>query len=60
VGVEVILHENNLLGLGEMEIAQLFEDLGVVNARAPLGEFSPTFSGANSMNKLAVPLRWYS
>jgi hypothetical protein len=28
-----------------MEIAQLFEDLGVVNARAPLGDldFSPTF-----------------
>jgi len=42
-GFEVILHENNLLGLGEMEIAQLVEDLRVVNARAPLGEFSPTF-----------------
>ena len=44
MGVEVILHENDLLGLGEMDIAQLFENLRVVN-RAPLGDrdFSPTF-----------------
>ena len=62
MGVEVILHENDLLGLGRMDIAQLFEDLRVVNGRAPLGDldFSPTLSGANSMNRLAVPLRSYS
>ena len=43
--LRVVLHENDLLGLGEMDIAQLLEDLRVVNGRAPLGDldFSPTF-----------------
>ena len=44
MSVEVILHEHDLLGVGEMDIAQLFEDLRVVNGRAALGDldFSPT------------------
>src|SRR5262245_33002429 len=44
-GVEIILHENDLFGLGEMDIAQLFEDLRIINGGAPLGDldFSPTF-----------------
>jgi hypothetical protein len=32
VGVEVVLHENDLFGLGKMDIAQLFEDLRIIMA----------------------------
>ena len=62
MSVEIILHENDLFSPGEMDIAQLFEDLRIINGGAPLGDldFSPTFEWANSMNRLAVPLRSYS
>jgi hypothetical protein len=45
VGVEVVLYENDLLGLGEMDITQFFDNLSIVNGRAPLGDFdvSPAF-----------------
>jgi hypothetical protein len=44
VGVEVVLHENDLLGLGKMNIAKLLENLSLVDDRASLGDLdvSPT------------------
>jgi hypothetical protein len=62
VGVEIILHEHDLFGLGKMDIAQLFEDLRIIMAvrrSVSLTSRQPS-SGANSMNRLAVPLRSYS
>ena len=63
MGVEVVLHENDLFGLGKMQIAKLLKNLRVVDGRASLGDLvtcrQPS-SGANSMNRLAVPLRSYS
>jgi hypothetical protein len=45
-----------------MDVAKLFENLRIVDGRAPLGDLdaSPAFDWANSMNRLAVPLRSYS
>ena len=45
MGIEVVLNENDLFGMGEVDIAQLFENLRLIDGRAPLGDLdiSPTF-----------------
>ena len=62
MGVEVVLHENDLLGLGKMDIAKLLENLrlSMVVRRSVTLTCRQPLSGANSMNRLAVPLRSYS
>jgi hypothetical protein len=40
VGVEVVLDENDLLGLSKMAITQLFEDLCVIDGGASLGDLN--------------------
>ena len=71
VRIQVVLNQDDLVGLGEVDVAQVAQDLRVVDRRASLGDFDmtpavmaePCFawtSGANSMNILDVPLRLYS
>ena len=45
MGIEVVLDENDLFGMGEVDIAQRFENLRVIDGRAPRGDLdiSPTF-----------------
>ena len=38
MGVEIVLHENDFLGSGEVGVAQLFENLRIVDSRAPLAD----------------------
>jgi hypothetical protein len=62
VGAEVVLHEDDLAGLGEMLIGQLLQKSGIIDRGMMLGAVTlrQPSSGANSMNRLAVPLRAYS
>ena len=45
-----------------MNVAELFENVRVIERGAPLGELdmAQPSSGVNTMNRLAVPLRSYS
>ena len=36
--VQIVLDEHDLLGLGEVHVAQGLEDAGVIDSRAPLGD----------------------
>ena len=38
VGVEVVLHEDDFFGLREVGVGHLFEDAGVIDGGAPLGD----------------------
>ena len=76
MGIEVVLHQPDLLGLGEVDIGQFHEDLGIIHRsmvpgldpgiRHPRLRGGRLFTcrqpsrGPNIMNRLAVPLRWYS
>ena len=63
VRIQVVLNQDDLFGPGEVDVAQVAQDLRVVDGCASLGDFdmAPAFdASANSMNKLAVPLRLYS
>jgi hypothetical protein len=60
--VQVVLDQHDLLGIGEVHIAKVLENAGIIDRSAVLGNFdmAQAFEGANSMNRLAVPLRSYS
>ena len=62
VGVEIVLDEDDRLGFGEVNVGQIFQNVGVVDSGAgsvTLTSRQPS-SGANIMNRLATPLRAYS
>ena len=62
MGIEIVLHEGDLLRLRKMRIRQILEDVGVVYGGVATGDLDmpPAFQGANIMNRLAVPFRSYS
>src|SRR5688572_33019084 len=74
VGIQIVLNQHDLFGIREVDVAQITQDICIVDGRAPRGDldmapaFERTFivsdkrslSGANSMKRLAVPLRLYS
>ena len=62
MGVEVVLHEHNPLGCGEMCIGQILEDVGEIHSGVAIGycDMPPASNGANIMNRLAVRFRSYS
>ena len=60
VGVEIVLHQDDCLGLGEMDIGQLLEHAGITDGGVVTLTFRQPSSGANIMKRLAVPLRSYS
>ena len=45
MGVEVVLYEDDFLGVKEMGVHQVFQDMGIIDGRAPLGDLdvSPPF-----------------
>ena len=61
MGAEIVLYEDDLLRLGKVRIGQILEDIGIIAGRAAVtSTCRQPSSGANSMKRLAVPLRWYS
>ena len=63
VGVEIVLDQNDCFGVCEVDIGQIPQDVSVVHGGVAIGDFDMApqpSSGANSMNRLAVPLRSYS
>src|SRR5271166_2780317 len=41
VGVEIVLDEDDLLGIGEVDVGDLLQDMGVVDGGAPLADLDP-------------------
>ena len=70
MGVEIVLHEDDLLRLRKVRVRQILEEVGVVYGGVAIGDPSlrrgrlstcrQPSSGANIMNRLAVPFRSYS
>jgi len=64
VGVEIVLDEDDLLGIGEVDVGDLLQDMGVVDGGAVRRSRTSTrrrpSSGAKIMNRAAVPFRSYS
>jgi hypothetical protein len=62
VGVEIVFHEHNPFGFGEVYVGQFLEDVGEIHGGVAIRDLDmpPTFNGANIMNRFAVPLRSYS
>jgi hypothetical protein len=59
---EIVLDEDDGLGVREVAIGQVFQDMGVVDGGVAVGDLDmpPAFERRDSMNRLAVPLRSYS
>lgn len=53
MSIEIVLHEDDFLGSGEVDIAQLFQNLRIVDGRAPLGDLdiSPTLQWGEQHEK---------
>ena len=62
VRIEIVLNEDDLLGARKMNVRSVFEDFGIIDggAAAVTSMCRKPSSGANSMNRLAVPPRSYS
>ena len=62
VDVEIILHQHDFHRVGKMHIGQIPEHVGIIDGGVAVGDLDmpPAFSGANTMNRLATPLRSYS
>ena len=45
MGVEIVLHQNDELGAGKVDVGQLFEGLGIVHGGAAVRDFDPHFRG---------------
>ena len=72
VGVEIVLHQHDFRCVGEARVGEIFQNLGVIDGGVTVGDFDvikaiaeqssvrQPSSGANSMNRLATPLRSYS
>ena len=61
VGVQIVLDEDDLPGGGKVRVGQVPENMGIVDGGVAVGDLCRQPSGgANSMNRLAVPLRPYS
>jgi hypothetical protein len=63
MGTEIVLNQNDLAGMWKMPVRQVLEDCRVIGGSAAIGDIDmppPPSSGANSMKRLAVPLRSYS
>ena len=60
--VQIVLHQDDFFDVLEVEITDLFEDMGIIDRSAALRdlEMAQPSSGANNMNRFAVPLRSYS
>ena len=58
VSVEIVLDEDDRFGLREVDVGEVFQNVGVIDGGAAVGR-QPS-SGANIMNRLATPLRAYS
>jgi hypothetical protein len=57
---EIVLHEDNLLGVGKLHVGQFLQHLRVIDGGVAVGDLDlAPASGANIMNRLATPLRSY-
>ena len=61
VGVEIILDEDDSFGLREVDVGEVFQNVGVIDSGAAVGDLdvATASSGANIMNRLATPFREY-
>ena len=62
VNIEIVLDQHDRLGEREVDIGQILEHVAIVDGGMAICylDMAPASSGANSMNRLAVPLRSYS
>ena len=70
VGVEIILHQHDFHRVGKMRVGQIPEHVGIIDGGVAVGDprlrggrlltCRQPSSGANTMNRLATPLRSYS
>lgn len=58
LGVQIILNPHNFVCFWEMDIGQIAQHMGIIDRSAPV--VAPPSSDADSMNRLATPLRSYS
>ena len=61
--VEIVLNQHDGPFVREMDLGQILEDVSVVEGGVPVRHLDVApqpSSGANSINRLAVPLRSYS
>ena len=60
--IEIVLDQHDGLDVREVAIGQILEDVRIVDGgvRSVTSTWRQPSSGANSMNRLAVPLRSYS
>ena len=57
VGVETILDQDDRFGLREVDVGQVFQNVGVIDYGAAVGDLTwrQPSGGANIMNKVATP-----
>lgn len=61
MGAEIVLDQDDPGGGGEADVGDVLEDLGVVGGGPAISDgWRQPSSGANTMNRLATPLRSYS
>ena len=56
--VEIILDEDDRLGFGEVDIGQVFENLGIVDGRTPVGDLdmAPAFERREHHEQVDDPI----
>jgi hypothetical protein len=45
VGIQVVLNQHDLLGLGEVDVAEVAQNLGIVDGRATFRNLDPRLRG---------------
>ena len=60
--VEIVLDQHDGLGVREVAIGQIFQDVSVVDGGVAVRhrDVAPAFERRDQQNRLAVPLRSYS
>jgi hypothetical protein len=62
VGVEIILDQDDRFGSGEVDIGQVFQNVGVIDGGAAVGDLdeAPAFERRKHHEQVGHPLRVYS
>ena len=62
MGVEIILDEDDRFGLREVDVGQVFQNVGVIDSGAAVGDLdvAPAFERRKHHEQVATPFRAYS
>ena len=62
VDVEVVLDQDDDLGVGEVGIGEVFQDMSIIHGSVSIGDLdvAPAFERREHHEQVGVPLRWYS